>query len=119
MAWFKEPDFKDRQKAAAVAKQAALEKYRAKATDPAEAERQKSRAESAVERNAARKLRETEKAERKIREAEAAEQAKRDAALAAEREVAERAEREAALEAEQKAARDARYAARKARSKKK
>ena len=80
MAWFKEPDFKDRQKAAAVAKQAALDKFRAKAADPAEAERQKSRADSAAERNAARKIREAEKAERKVREAELAEQAKRDAA---------------------------------------
>ncbi|MGA7787861.1 MAG: DUF6481 family protein, partial [Xanthobacteraceae bacterium] len=35
MAWFKEPDFKDRQKAAAAAKKVALEKFRAQAADPA------------------------------------------------------------------------------------
>ena len=39
MSGFKEPDFLKRQEAAAIAKKAALEKFRAKATDPALADR--------------------------------------------------------------------------------
>ena len=54
---------------------------------------------------------------REVREAERAQQAKRDAAIEAERAKAESGERERALQAEQKAARDARYAARKSRPK--
>jgi hypothetical protein len=119
MAWFKEPDFKERQQAAAKARLAALEKFRAKAADPAAAERQQTRATEAAGRTAARQVRATEKAERKVRDTEAAEQAKRDAAIAAERASAERAKRKVALEAEQKKARDERYAARKERGKKK
>jgi hypothetical protein len=38
MARFKEPDFKERQKAAAQAEKAAMENFRAKAADPAAAE---------------------------------------------------------------------------------
>jgi hypothetical protein len=119
MAWFKEPDFKERQQAAAKARQAALEKFRANAADPAAAQRQQSRAVEAADRTVAKQARAAEKAERKIRDAEAAEKAKRDAALAAERATAERAKRKLALEVEQKKARDERYAARKARGKKK
>jgi hypothetical protein len=119
MAWFREPDFKERQKMAAAAKKAALEKFRANAGDPAVAERQQSRAADATDRAAAKKTRDIEKAEKKARDAELALQAKREAAIEAERAATEKAKRELAKEAEQKAARDARYAARKGRSKKK
>ncbi len=118
----KESDYIDRQQAAADAKKAMLEKFRAKAADPVAAELAKTRATEAIERSAARKARETEKAERKIREAEAAAAAAREAAAhaaaEAERVAAESAERERAAEAEAKADRDARYAARKAKKKK-
>ena len=39
MSGFKEPDFLKRQEAAAIAKKVALEKFRAKAADPALADR--------------------------------------------------------------------------------
>ncbi len=119
MAWFREPDFKERQKMAAAAKKAALEKFRANAGDPATAERAQSRATEATDRAAAKKVRDIEKAEKKARDAELALQAKREAAVEAERAATEKAEHELAKQAEQKAARDARYAARKGRSKKK
>jgi hypothetical protein len=118
MTGFKNPDFIERQEAAAKAKKAALEKFRAKVSDPALAERLTARTESAAERKALKGTRDAEKAEKKARDAERAEEAKREAALAAERAKAEKVERELALEVEQKAARDARYAARKTRSKK-
>jgi len=118
MTGFKNPDFIERQEAAAKARKAALEKFRAKAADPALADRLTARTVSAAERKTIKEAREAERAEKKARDAERAEVAKRDAALAAERAKAEKAERELALEAEQKAARDARYAARKTRSKK-
>ena len=114
---FKQPDLLERQQAAAKAKKAALEKFRAKAADPALADRLTARTASAADRKAIKNAREVEKAEKKARDAERAEQAKHDAALQAERAKAESAERELALEAERKAARDARYAARKKRSK--
>lgn len=114
----KEPEFLERQSAAANAKKAALQKFLANAADPAAAERQQSRAVEAAERNAARKAREVEKAERKAREAEAALAAAREAAAQAEQAAAEKAERERAAEAERKKERDARYAARKERGKK-
>jgi hypothetical protein len=115
----KELDFVERRNAAANAKKAALEKFRANAADPAAAQRQQERSASAAERAAAKAARELEKAERKAREAELAAQAAREAAAQAKREEAEKADREVALQAEMKLARDARYAARKARSKKK
>ncbi|MFZ0527265.1 MAG: DUF6481 family protein, partial [Xanthobacteraceae bacterium] len=115
---FKQPDFIERQAAAAKARKAALEKFRAKAADPGLAQRLTARTAQAAERGAIKTTRQAEKAERKAFEAERAQQAKRDAAIEAERAKAERAERERTLEAEQKAARDARYAARKSRSKK-
>ena len=117
MSGFKQPDFLERQEAAAKAKKAARDKFRAKAADPALADRLTARESSAADRKAIKSARATEKAEKKVRDAERAEQAKRDAALQAERAKAESAERERALEAERKAARDARYAARKTRSK--
>jgi hypothetical protein len=119
MAGFKQPDFVERQQAAAKAKQIALEKFRAKTADPALAERLTVRSAEAAERNALRTAREAEKAERKARDAEREAQEKRDAAIAAERARIESADREVALQLEQKAARDARYAARKTRSKRK
>ena len=79
----KESDYIDRQQAAADAKKAMLEKFRAKAADPVAVELAKTRAAEAVARSAARKARETEKAERKIREAEAAAAAEREAAARA------------------------------------
>ena len=117
MSGFKQPGLLERQQAAAKAKKAALEKFQAKAADPTLAERLTARAACAAERQAVKQARETEKAEQKAREAERARQAEHEAALAAERAAAEKAQRELDLEAERKAARDARYAARKARSK--
>ena len=117
MSAFKIPDFNDRKSAAAEARKAALEKFKAKpgADDPAVLER-------LAARQAVREAREQRAAERKAaREAQAAaEKAAREAAaeaerLAREREIEEAAARAIALKAEQKAARDARYAARKAR----
>ena len=119
MAGFKNPNLLERQEAAAKAKKAALEKFLAKAADPALAERLTARTASAVDRRAVKNVRDAEKAETKVRNAERALQAERDAALQAERDKAERAEREAALQAKQKADRDARYAARKSKSKRK
>src|SRR5271168_5003994 len=119
MNGFRPPDFAERQEAAAKAKQAALEKFRAKAADPALAERLTARTVSAAERRANKNVRDVEKAEQKAHEAERAEQAKRDAAIAAERAKTESAQRELALQGEKKAARDARYAARQSRSKRK
>jgi hypothetical protein len=116
MAGFKQPDFVERQAAAAKARKAALEKFRAMAADPALAEGLKARTVSATERRAVRTAREIEKAEKKAREAERAQQAERDSAMEAERATAESAQRKRAVQAEQKVARDARYAARKARS---
>ena len=118
--------FKDRQKNASEARKAMLEKFLAKAEDPVLEQRRVERA--AIEE--ARRIRQTEREEaRKIEEARlAAEAALRIAAEAeakrvAEEEAARKAKEEAdimmTLLAEQKAARDARYAARKAASKKK
>ncbi len=117
MSGFKKPDFVERQEAATKAKKAALEQFRAKAADPALAERLTARTASAADRRAIKNVRENEKAEKKSRDAERAQQTERDAALQVERAKAESADRELALAAERKAARDARYAARKSRSK--
>ena len=118
MSGFKQPDFVERQEAAAKARKAALEKFRAKVADPALAERLTARTADAADRKASKTVRDAAKAEKKVRDAERAEQTKRAAAIEAERAKAESAKREVALQAEQKAARDARYAARKTRSKK-
>jgi hypothetical protein len=119
MAGFKNPNLLERQEAAAKAKKAALEKFLAKAADPALAERLTARTASAADRRAVKNVRDAEKAETKARNAERALKAERDAALQAERDKAERAQRELALQAKQKADRDARYAARKSKSKRK
>jgi hypothetical protein len=119
MAGFKNPDLRERQEAAAKARKAALQKFLAKAADPALAERLTARTADAADRRAVKNVRDAEKAETKARNAELALKAERDAAIAAERDKAERAQRELTLQAEQKAARDARYAARKSKSKRK
>ena len=121
MTSFQHPDFDERLSAAASAKQAVLERFRAKANrnDPDSLKKQAERLEIAQARDAriaARKAAKDaqEAAERAAREAkEAAERTERE-----EREARERAEAAAwkeALEEEKKAQRDARYAARKAR----
>ncbi len=117
MARFKQPDLIERQEAAAKARKAALEKFRAKAADPALAERLTARAAHAAERSAIKTGRDIERAEQKAREAERTKQAEHDAAIVNERAKVESAERERVLQAEKKAARDARYAARKSRAK--
>jgi len=117
MSGFKEPDFLKRQEAAAMAKKAALEKFRAKAADAALADRLTERTVRAVDRKAIKDAREAENAETNSRETEQAQQAELEAAVQTERVKAERAERERELEAKLKVARDARYAARKTRSK--
>jgi hypothetical protein len=112
-------DFNERLSAAAKAKQALLEKFRArpKPDDPAVIEREaarlatsQAREQRAAERKAARD------AETRRLEEEAARKAAEEAARKAAEE-AERVAQERALEVERKAARDARYAARKARKK--
>ena len=70
MAGFKNPNLVERQEAAAKARKAALEKFLAKAADPALAERLTARTASAAERKAVRTVREAEKAETKARDAE-------------------------------------------------
>ncbi|HTI87657.1 MAG TPA: DUF6481 family protein [Alphaproteobacteria bacterium] len=116
----------DRLQAAAKAKQALLERAKAKATDPALAERRAVHNANAAERQKREEQKEAERKaaeERAAVERAAAEAARLEAArLEAERRAAEEraeADRLVALAAEQKAARDARYAARKARQKKK
>jgi membrane protein involved in colicin uptake len=121
---FKLPDHQDRQAAAAAARKAMLEKFRAASTDPAleqklaeRAEIHKARQAREAEREAARKAREAELEAERQRKAE--EEAKLQAELEAEAARLKQIEEEAhlALLAEQKAARDARYAARKAAKK--
>ncbi|MBV8426186.1 MAG: hypothetical protein JOZ88_03000 [Hyphomicrobiales bacterium] len=121
MASFQHPDFDERLSAAASAKQAVLERFRAKLSgdDPELVKKQAERLEIArareariAQRKATKEAREAaERAEREAREA--AEKTAREAREARER--AEAAAWKAALEEEKKAERDARYAARKAR----
>jgi hypothetical protein len=116
----KSDGFNDRLTTAAKAKEAMLERFRARPgpDDPAMLEQQAARkavAEARDERNAARKMaRDAEAARLKAEKAAEAEQRKIQAAQEA-AEVEAAAQRAAALPALQKAARDARYAARKAR----
>jgi hypothetical protein len=130
----KKTSFDDRLNAAANAKKAQLEKFRARSggKDPGFAERQAARQAVSVARDARAVGRNTarlagiarEADEQAARDAAAkAEQAARDAQADAERaardaDVARQAADDVALEAERKAARDARYAARKARPRK-
>ena len=121
MKGYKEKTFGDRISAAATARQAALERFRARpaADDPTVLRRRE-------EREAIATARATREAERKaIKEAEAVARAEQDAKDKIEREARERREaiekviRDSSEAAERKAARDARYAARKSRLAKK
>src|ERR1700746_865543 len=85
----KNRDFIERQEVAAKARKVALEKFRAKAADPALAQRLTARAARAAERSSIKTAREIERAEKEAREAERAQQAERDAAVEAERAKAE------------------------------
>jgi hypothetical protein len=125
MSGFKDSDdFNERLSTAAKAKQATLEKFRARARadDPAVLERQAARlatSQARDARKAARAAEITRSEEEAIRHA--AEEAARKATVAAEEAArkaaaeAEKAALEVALEAERKTARDACYAARKSR----
>ena len=106
-------DFNERLSTAAKARQALLEKFRARprSDDPAVMERQAVRLAIGQARDARKEVRAAETARV---EAEAIRQAAEDVARKATAE-AEKAAQEVALEAERKSARDARYAARKAR----
>jgi hypothetical protein len=119
MAAFKDVEFNERLSAAANAKKALLEKFKAKPGpgDPAFEQRQAERVAAAEARKVAHERRLKEKQE--AREAALrAEQAAREAEQAArEAEAKAQAEAEAKRQAEAKAERDARYAARKARKK--
>ncbi|MBS0469550.1 MAG: hypothetical protein JSR60_00660 [Proteobacteria bacterium] len=127
MRGFKEKGFNDRLQDQAKARQALLDRVRAKApqNDPEFAARQAERVRIAQERDARNAAREAEKAAERQRELDrkAAEEAARLEAVRLEAEEREKAKREEAdklvqLLADQKAARDARYAARKQRQKK-
>ena len=115
--------FDDRLNAAANAKKAELEKFRARsgANDPASADRQAARQAVGAARDARAAERNAARLAGIAREAD--EQAVRDAAAAAEQEardaeIAKQAADDVVRQAERKAARDARYAARKARPRK-
>ena len=114
MRTYKGSSFGERRTAAASAKKAMAERFRAQQPgpdDPAVVERQ-------ATLRAISDAREARHAERKAaREAEAVRQADKEAAQVAEQAAlaAEQVARKLALDAERKAARDARYAARKAR----
>ena len=110
----KDSSFDERRTAAASAKKAMAERFRAQQPGPDDA----AVAERQAKLRAINDAREARRAERKaVREAETVRQAAEEAARVAEQTAlaAEQVARELALEAERKAARDARYAARKAR----
>ena len=67
MTGFKQPDFIERQEAAAKARKVALEKFRAKAAEPALADRLIARAARAAERSAIKATRKIERAEKERR----------------------------------------------------
>jgi len=117
----KEPSMRDRMDAQAKAKRALLEKARALApeNDPNFAARQAERlaiAEARKKREAEREAAKQAEIERRAQEKAAAEAAKIEAQKAEEEAKEAERLREIAREAERKAARDARYAARKART---
>jgi uncharacterized protein DUF6481 len=117
MSGFKQPSFADRQKAAQQARESLAEKFRAKPgpDDPEVVKKRAEREAIAARREQARQEREVARAEAKRRQEEAA----AEEAVRLAREAEEAAARAVEEEAEQKAKRDARYAARKARGKKK
>jgi hypothetical protein len=117
MKGFKEKSFNDRLSAAQAAREAALQRFRARPgpDDPEVVKRREERLEVA-------RAREVRAAQRRaVKEAEAAARAEQEAREKVEREAREKREaiekviREAAEAAERKKERDARYAARKAR----
>src|SRR5258708_18874671 len=117
---FQDLDHQRRQSAAAAAKQAMLQKFRAASEDPEVARRHAARVAMnearlvrMAEREAAKLAREAELAEQAARAAELAVQAQREAEEAEALLAAPSAQLAILLEADQKAARDARYAARK------
>ena len=117
MAGFRDKGFADRLSAAAKAREAALEKFKArpKPDDPemiAKAEARKAAAEARAAREAERIAGRAAQAERDAADKAARQEA--EAAAMIEAEAAAAAEKER-LATEQKAARDARYAARKQR----
>jgi hypothetical protein len=124
MSSYQDPDLQQRQRDAAAAKKATLEKFRAASDDPDVAMRHatrvamnEARSVRIAEREGAKRAREAELAEQATRAAELALQAQREAEKVEALAAAEKAEREALVAAEQKVARDARYAARKAAKK--
>ncbi len=124
MSNFRSPDVLERRNNAAAVKKAMLEKFRAAAQDPALEQQRlnriainEAREVRAVEREAARIVRNTELAVESARAAEIVALAQKEKEHAEALIAAEAAEREVALAAEQKAERDARYAARKAAKK--
>ena len=124
MSSFQDPDHQQRQSAAAAAKQAMLQKFRAASEDPEIARRHAARVAMnevrlvrMAEREAAKLAGEAELAEQAARAAELAVQAQREAEEAEALLAAQSAELAILLEAEQKITRDARYAARKAAKK--
>jgi hypothetical protein len=127
MSGFKEPDFLERRNAAANARKAALDKFRAQAGGTASGQRQAERGaehppaahtardQRTTERKTARAARQSEATVKAAREA--AEQPKREA-TAAERQRAKQAKRKVAHDTERTVARDTRSAPRKERGKK-
>jgi hypothetical protein len=120
---FKDPDQGDRLKAAQAAKKAALQKFLAqpKPGDPEFVAREQERlaiVAARAERQAAKEALAAEKAAQLERERELAAIALQEDLDRKDRERAEQDERDRMLEAEKKAERDAKYAARKARGKK-
>ena len=109
------PDFQDRRKDAAEARQALLAKLHAapRPDDPVMIEKRREREAIAKARTARQAERERARQAEKAAREHAAAEAERIAAEETARVAAEEVAREAALAAEQKAARDERYAARK------
>ena len=117
MAAFKGSTFKDRAEAAATAKKALLEGFKARtpADDPAFLARQAARSEVTKAREIRSAERSRQKAEDEARRKIEEEARLKFEAEEAERKAIETAARDEAIRNERKAARDARYAARKAR----
>jgi hypothetical protein len=124
MPSYRDPDIQERQKNAAAARRALLEKHKKTVQDPSLQERlaerkvvADARAVRQAERKAIEDARKAELAAEAARQAELKAQAEREAEEERQRLEAEEAEKMIQLLAEQKAARDARYAARKAAKK--
>jgi hypothetical protein len=119
MSGFKEPSLRERQNAAANAKKAALERFRALPRPGEEAfeQQQADRKSVATKRAAARNARAVQKAEKQAADTAVREHAAQAAAKKAASDLADKEAREVTRQAEQKAARDKRYAARKSRRK--